>query len=235
MRLHPVAPASVQPRRKHQPRPFHMVPAPAEAAGVGLALDRVQLVPAFEPHPAGFAQQQQVGGAVGAAGQGLDDEAVQMLPQPGLAELLGVGVQRILGKAVLGTRLAKERLARGIVTGQCPGVLEGFGLAHQPHAPAGLAQAGDADLAGRLQPGEQRPFLGWSDPQRHLAHKGGRALGWIVSGTGTRRHQGAPSSECRTEVLDPVYHRQPAEANRAAGDHSSPDLKSGAFWPIFCK
>ena len=79
VRLHPVAPASVQPRRKHQPRPFHMVPAPADAAGVGLALDRVELVPAFEPNPAGLAQQQLVGGAVGAAGQGLDDEAVQML------------------------------------------------------------------------------------------------------------------------------------------------------------
>jgi hypothetical protein len=55
---------------------------------------------------------------------------------------------------MLGACLAKERLAVGIVAGQRPGVLIGFGLAHQPRASAGLSQAGVVDLAGRLQPGE---------------------------------------------------------------------------------
>ena len=100
-----------------------------------------------------------------------------MLPQPGGAERLGVGVQRVFREAVLGARLAKARLARGIVAGQRPGVLIGFGLAYQPHATASLSQAGVVDLARRLQPGEQRPFLGRLHPQRHLADEGGRALG----------------------------------------------------------
>ena len=86
-----------------------------------------------------------------------------MLPQPGVPELLGVGVQRILGKAVLGARLPEALLPRGIIAGQRSGVLVGFGLAHQPHAFARLPQAGDADLAGGFQPGEQHPFLGTTD------------------------------------------------------------------------
>ena len=117
-----------------------------------------------------------------------------MLSQPGMAELLGVGVQRVLRKAVLGARLPEALLPRGIVAGQRSGVLVGFGLAHQPHASARLAQAGVVDLAGGLQPGEQHPFLGRTDPQRHLADKRGRAFGRVVSGTGTRRHQDAPSA-----------------------------------------
>ena len=50
--------------------------------------------------------------------------------------------------------LGKARLACGIVAGQCPGMLVGSGLAHQPRASARLAKTGDADLAGRLQAGE---------------------------------------------------------------------------------
>jgi hypothetical protein len=50
----------------------------------------------LEPHSASLAPQQPIGGAVGPTGQRLDDEAVQVLAQPGLAELLGVGVQRVL-------------------------------------------------------------------------------------------------------------------------------------------
>ena len=61
-----------------------------------------------------------------------------MLSEPGMPELLGVGVQRILRKGVLGAGLAKALLSRGIVAGQRSGVLKGFGLAHQPHASARL-------------------------------------------------------------------------------------------------
>jgi hypothetical protein len=89
---------------------------------------------------------------------------------------------------VLRTRLAEAHLPCGIVKGQRPGVLEGFGLADQPHASAGLPGAGVVDLASGLQPGEQRPFLGGRDPQRHLADKGGRAPGRIVSGLAPDRH-----------------------------------------------
>ena len=85
----------IQPRLKLQSLPLHVRPAPAGAAGVGLALDGVQLVPALEPDPAGLPQEQPIGGAVRATGEGLDDEAVQMLAQPGMAELLGRGVQGV--------------------------------------------------------------------------------------------------------------------------------------------
>ena len=89
-----------------------------------------------------------------------------MLPQPGVPELLGVGVQCVLRKAVLGARLPEALLPRGIVAGQRSGVLIGFGLAHQAHASARLPQAGVVDLAGRFQPGEQHPFLGTTYPQQ---------------------------------------------------------------------
>ena len=114
-----------------------------------------------------------------------------MLSQPGVPELLGVGVQRVLREAVLGARLPEALLPRGIVAGQRSGVLVGFGLAHQPHASARLTQAGDADLAGRLQPGEQRPFLGTTHPPRHLADKR-RACAWA----GRQRNGGAWASRC---------------------------------------
>ena len=47
----------IQERRQHQPVPFHLGPAPAEAARIGLTLYRVQLVSALEPDPAGAAQE----------------------------------------------------------------------------------------------------------------------------------------------------------------------------------
>jgi hypothetical protein len=89
---------------------------------------------------------------------------------------------------VLGTGLSEALLPRGIVTGQRSGVLVGLGLAHQPRPLARLAQAGVVDLAGGLQPGQQRPFLGRAHLQRHLTHKGRGALGGLVSRPGLPDH-----------------------------------------------
>jgi hypothetical protein len=136
--------------RHDQPFPLHAASAPAEAARLRLALHRVELVPAFEPDPTGFPHEQPMGGAVGPTGQGLDGQTVQVFPEPGGAKRLGVGVERMLRAAVLGTGLGEERLACGIVAGQRPGVLEGFGFAHQPHALARLSQAGGSDLASSV-------------------------------------------------------------------------------------
>ena len=52
MGLHPVL--RIEARRKLQSLPLDVVPAPADAARVGLAFDGVQLVPALEPDPAGL-------------------------------------------------------------------------------------------------------------------------------------------------------------------------------------
>ena len=102
----------IQSRLKLQSPPLHPVPAPAGAAGGGLALHRVELVPTLEPDPASLAQQQPVGGAVGPSGQCLDRQAVQVRSQPGVPELLGVGVQRILRKAVLSARASRKHSFR---------------------------------------------------------------------------------------------------------------------------
>jgi hypothetical protein len=67
----------------HQPYIFHgagqamrengiVVPAPPDAAGVGFAFHRIELVPAFESHPVGAPHEQ----SVCAAGQFLDGEDV---------------------------------------------------------------------------------------------------------------------------------------------------------------
>ena len=111
-----------------------------------------------------------------------------MRSQPGVAELHRVGVQRVLGETVLGARRAKALFPRGIVAGQRPGVLEGFGLAHQPHPLAGLTQAGGSDLPCCLQAREQRVLLVRTHSQRDLADKGGRSLGAQVSGSARGRH-----------------------------------------------
>ena len=147
------------------------------------------------PDPAGLPHEQPIGGLIGARGQRLDGEAVQVLPQPGVPELLGVGVQRILRAGVLGARLPEALLPRGIIAGQRSGVLVGFGLAHQPHTLARLPQASVVDLAGGLQPGEQCLFLGTTDSAAHLADKRRRAFRWVVSGTGAPGHHAASSSE----------------------------------------
>ena len=71
---------------------------------------------------------------------------------------------------------SKEARALGVVAGEDPSALEGFGLTHEPDPLACLTQAGVVDLAGRFQAGQQHPLLGRSDLQRHLAHERGGAL-----------------------------------------------------------
>ena len=78
-------------------------------------------------------------------------------------------MERIFREDVLGAGLGKVRLPRGIIAGQRPGVLVGFGLAYQPYASARLPQAGVVRLAGGLEPSQQRLILGTAHPQRHLA------------------------------------------------------------------
>ena len=90
------------------------------------------------PDPARLPHEQPIGGAVGPSGQRLDRQAVQMLPQPGVPELLGIVVQRILRAGVLGAGLPEALLPRGIIAWQRSGVLVGFGLADQPHTSARL-------------------------------------------------------------------------------------------------
>ena len=111
-----------------------------------------------------------------------------MLAQPRMAKLLGVGVQGIFGKGVLSARLAKDAFRAGASGGSVLRMLKGFGLPHQPHPLPRFSQAGVVDLAGRLQPSAQSPFLGTGRPQRHLAYEGGRALGWVGSRTSLGSH-----------------------------------------------
>ena len=162
MGLHPVMP--VQPCRQHQPVPLHAISAPADATRVGLAFHRVQLVPAFEADASGGAQEQTVGSSIGTGGELLAGIAVKVIAQPGLAELIGIRMHAILGAGKGRSSLGEQRAASGIVSLQGAGALEGFGLADQPHASFGFTQAGDADLAGRFQPGEHHPHLRGSDP-----------------------------------------------------------------------
>ena len=55
----------IEERLQLQSLPLDPVPAPADAARIGLALDGVQLVPTLEPDPAGLPHEQPIGGAVG--------------------------------------------------------------------------------------------------------------------------------------------------------------------------
>ena len=84
---------------------------------------------------------------------------------------------------------SKEARALGVVAGEDPSALEGFGLAHEPDPLASFTQAGVVHLAGGLQAGEQGAFLGRAHPQWHLAHKGGCPFGALVSGPALGRHR----------------------------------------------
>ena len=161
----------IQASGHHQPAPLQVVCAPADPSSVGLALDTVQLVLAFESHPFGAAQKQPIGSAIGAARQLLDDMAVQMLAQPGVSKLLGKRLQREVREGMLRSCRSKEARALGIVPGKRPRLLEGFGLAHEPHPLAGLAQAGVVDRSCRFQASEQRVLLVRMHPQRDFADK----------------------------------------------------------------
>jgi hypothetical protein len=144
----------------HQPAPLQVVCAPAHAIGIGLALDTIQLVPATRPAPAWRGP-----GAAGwrhhrpASRARCEDVAVQMLAQPGVAELLGIRLQRVVREGVLLPGRSKEGRALGVVPGEGPRPLEGFGLAHQLHPLACLTQAGGSDLAGCFQAYEQDALL----------------------------------------------------------------------------
>ena len=117
--------------RQHQVRPFDPRAAPAKASGVGLTFDGIELVAPFEPHAPGLSQQQSVGSLIGTGGQLLAGIAIEVLAQPGLAELIGIGVQAVLRAGVGHPRLGKERAAGGIVFGEGPSPLEGLGLSDE--------------------------------------------------------------------------------------------------------
>jgi hypothetical protein len=88
--------------------------------------------------------------------------AVQMLPRPGVPKRLGIRLQREVREGVLRSSRSKEARALGILFGQGPRLLEGFGLPHKLDPRARLTQAGVVDLAGGFQASEQGAFLGRS-------------------------------------------------------------------------
>jgi len=144
MRQHHIT--SIQARGQYQALPLDAIGAPADAAGVDFALDRVQLMLALKAHALRLAQQHTVGRVIRPAGQFLEGQAIEMVSQPGPSEWLRIGMQRIRRKSVLAPSLGKEPFPLRILAGQRPSALEGFGLAHQPRPNAGLSQTGSVHL-----------------------------------------------------------------------------------------
>jgi hypothetical protein len=81
----------VDTRGHHQPQPCDMLSAPALATVMGLALHGVDLVCALAAHAPGFAHQEPIGRAIGTSGELVEHVTVQLLPEPGLQERLGIG------------------------------------------------------------------------------------------------------------------------------------------------
>ncbi len=87
-----------------------------QARGVGLALDRVQPTSlAAKAHAAGLAHADPIGRLVGAAGQLLRHEAVDMLSEPAGAQTLGRLVQAVFGETILRAQPSEGLLASGLV------------------------------------------------------------------------------------------------------------------------
>ena len=111
-----------------------------------------------------------------------------MLSQPGVPKRLRIGLQRVVREGVLRSSRSKEARTLGVVAGEGPRPLEGFGLAREEHPRACLAQAGVVDLPRRFQTREQRVLIVRAHPQRDLTHKGGGPFGALVSGSALGRH-----------------------------------------------
>ena len=124
--------------RQHQVRPLDPRAAPADPARIGLPFDGVQLLTALEAHAPGFPQQQSVGGLIGARGELLTGVTVQVLAQPGLPELIGIGMQGVFraGRGCPG--LGKERAPGRITFGERACSLEGPGLSDEADPPFGF-------------------------------------------------------------------------------------------------
>jgi hypothetical protein len=157
-----------------QTAPDHPIGPPDQAGCIALALHRVQLPLPLEPHPLGLSQREAQHRPVGAGGQLLADGGIELVFDPvgAVAAVFGIGLQRRIGEPVRGSSRG-ERLGplRG-VPGKGPGVLIRSGLLDQQPSSPSFSQAGIVEGTSRLQPCLQHPFLGWSHPEGHLAHKG---------------------------------------------------------------
>ena len=162
-----------------QPKPSDRVLAPEYSAGVGLAFDRVKPTLAFEAWLATLAKRKLLGGEVGAGGDLLDGVAIQMLAQPGMAKLNGVGVQVIFLKARLHVSFsesvrtllgrlrvlgAARQFAGRLIHGRFPQASQAFEC---------LAQASVVDLPRTIQPNQQAPLISRGYNQRQFANEGG--------------------------------------------------------------
>jgi hypothetical protein len=92
----------------------------------------------YAPHAAGLPEQQPVGGLIGTGGEFLAGIAVEVVAQPGLAQLICIGMQAVLRTGEGPPGLGKERAPSRILFGQGASPVEGLGLADEADAPFGF-------------------------------------------------------------------------------------------------
>ena len=121
----------------------------AQPRAVGLPLDRVQTSTfATKAHPSSLANTHPIGCLVGAAGQLLRHEAVDVLSEPAGTQAFGRLVKAEFGEAVLRAQTSKGLPARVLVgTGNGPGSLPGRVSLHAREAFHRLGKQGIIELS----------------------------------------------------------------------------------------
>ena len=152
----------------------------AQPRSVGLALDRVQAATfAAKAHPASLAHADPIGCLIGAAGQLLGHEAVDVLGEPTGAQALGRLVQAVFGEPILRAQASKGLPASELVgTGIVAGLLPGWVSLHAPESFHRLGEQGIVELASTFKVSMQPGRLLRVHLQEQGENKRGR---WLVS------------------------------------------------------
>jgi hypothetical protein len=114
-------------------------------------------------------------GAIGAGGKPLGQHRIHVVSNPATVQALGGVVQRVLGKPITLSQLAKSALAVQLLRARNgPRHLPGGIGAQVAQAPLSLGEDRVIELPCRFQMGAQPLRLAGSDVQGHLQEKGGR-------------------------------------------------------------
>jgi hypothetical protein len=99
MRQHPIA--GIEQRGEQETRPCNPITAPADAARGGFSLHAVQLVPPLDRTRFAWPSSKRLAARYARVPPFLAGVASEVRAQPGLAELISVGLEGIIGQGVL--------------------------------------------------------------------------------------------------------------------------------------
>jgi len=139
---------------------------------VGFAFEGGEVAACFEAGTAAQAEDMVVDGAIGACGDGLSCVGVEEPGKETVLEGCDIGVERILGKGELDTKVLKGLCTRGAF-GKKAGVLEGRRGTHGVCATKGFPKTGVVELAACIQAFVEPMHMKHAAEEGKLMNEGG--------------------------------------------------------------